>query len=369
MSDTFVPPLDLKSLLAPHQEAMIAAASEVIKSGQFVLGPKVEAFEEAFAAYCGVAHCVGTSNGTTALHLASRLLNIGPGDEVIMSPYTFASTAWLASYQFAKPVFVDIDPATFCLDPVAVEAAITPKTKAVVAVHLYGHPCEMDTLLAICKKHGVALIEDAAQAHGAVYRGKRVGGFGEVACFSFYPTKNLPAAGEGGALVTNNADFDKRARALRNHGSFERYHHEDVGYNYRMDGIQGAVLGVLLPYLDTWTQTRRRLAHRYHELLADTPLVLPHEAEGCESVYHLYTVRTPERDKLIAHLKANNVGSSNHYPRAMHQQPCYAALGYAKGSLPHAEAAAAQSINLPIFPTMTAAQQDQVAAAIRTYFG
>ncbi|MBC2594117.1 DegT/DnrJ/EryC1/StrS family aminotransferase [Ruficoccus amylovorans] len=369
MSQPFVPPLDLQSLLSPHREAIAAAVAEVIDSCHYVLGPKVEAFEEAFAAYSESAHCIGVNSGTSALHLATRLLDIGPGDEVITTPYTFASSAWCASYQGATPVFVDIDPATFCIDPAAVEAAVTPRTKAIVAVHLYGHPCEMDALKAICQKHDLALIEDAAQAHGARYKGKRVGAIGDMGCFSFYPTKNLPCAGEGGALTTDCDKLAARGRSLRNHGSTVRYFHEEVGYNYRMEAIQGAVLGVLLPNLEGWTEARRRLAHRYHELLDGLPLQLPREAEGCESVYHLYTVLAPERDKLIATLKEQGVGTSNHYPRAMHLQPCYADLGYKEGSLPAAERAAREAVNLPMFPTMTLEQQDTVCAALRAYFG
>lgn len=369
MSQSFVPPLDLQSLLSPHREAIAEAVSEVIASCGYILGPKVEAFEQAFAAYCEAPHCIGVNSGTSALHLATRLLDIGPGDEVITTPYTFASSAWCVSYQGATPVFADIDPATFCLDPAAVEAAITPRTKAIVAVHLYGHPCEMDALKTICDKHGLALIEDAAQAHGARYKGKRVGSLGNMTCFSFYPTKNLPCAGEGGALVTDSDELDSHGRALRNHGSIERYFHHEVGYNYRMEALQGAVLGVLLPHLEGWTQARQRIAHRYHELLDGLPLELPREAEGCESVYHLYTVRAPERDKLIANLKEQGVGTSNHYPRAMHLQPCYEGLGYKEGSMPVAEKAAQQAVNLPIFPTMTDEQQDRVCAALRAYFG
>ncbi|MEM9227235.1 MAG: DegT/DnrJ/EryC1/StrS family aminotransferase, partial [Verrucomicrobiota bacterium] len=275
MSETPVPPLDLKSLLAPHREAIATAVMEVIDSCGFVLGPKVEAFEQAFAAYCEVPHCVGVNSGTSALHLAARLVDIQPGDEVIVPAYTFASTAWCPSYEKATPVFVDIDAATFCIDPAAAEAAITPKTKAIVAVHLYGHPCAMEALTALCDKHGLALIEDCAQAHGARYQGQRVGSFGQAGCFSFYPTKNLPAAGEGGALVTNDDTAAVRAKALRNHGSTQRYYHEDIGYNYRMEAIQGAVLGILLPDIHAWTSARQQLARRYHKLLADTPLALP----------------------------------------------------------------------------------------------
>jgi len=368
MSDISVPPLDLKSLLAPHREKIAAEINEVIDSCYFVLGPKVEAFETAFASYCEAAHCVAVNSGTSALHLATRVLGVEPGDEVIVPAYTFASTAWCASYEKATPVFVDMDPATFCLDPKAVEAAITPKTKAVVAVHLFGHPAAMDELRAICDKHGLGLIEDAAQAHGARLNGTRVGNFGDMTCFSFYPTKNLPACGEGGAVVTNSAEFDNRLRGLRNHGSFERYYHNEVGFNYRMEAIQGAVLSVLLPYIEEWTLARRAQAKRYTEALAELPLELPREAPGAESVYHLYTVRTPKRDELIAYLRERNIGTSNHYPRTLHLQPCYAELGYKEGSLPESERAAREVINLPIFPSMSEEQQAHVIASIKSFF-
>ena len=225
-------------------------------------------FEKDFARYVGAEHCVGFNSGTSALHVAMLLLGVGPGDEVITTPFTFVATSWAISYVGAKPVYVDIDDATFNLDPKLVERAITPRTKAVMPVHLYGHPFDVDPILAVCRKHKLPLVEDAAQAHGAKYKGKTIGTFGEISCFSFYPGKNLGACGEGGALVTNNAAFDKRARTLREHGSTVRYYHDEVGYNYRMEGIQGAVLGVKLKHLAKWTDERRRVAHRYHELLA-----------------------------------------------------------------------------------------------------
>ena len=225
-------------------------------------------FEKDFARFVGAEHCVGFNSGTSALHVAMLLLGVGPGDEVITTPFTFVATSWAISYVGAKPVYVDIDDATFNLDPKLIERAITPRTKAVMPVHLYGHPFDLDPILAICRKHKLPLVEDAAQAHGAKYKGKIVGTFGEISCFSFYPGKNLGACGEGGALVTNNAAFAERARALREHGSTVRYYHDEVGYNYRMEGIQGAVLGVKLKHLAKWTAERRRVAHRYHELLA-----------------------------------------------------------------------------------------------------
>jgi len=296
------------------------------------------------------------------------LLNIGPGDEVITTPCTFVATSWAISYVGAKPVYVDIDDATFNLDPARVEKAITPRTKAIMPVHLYGHPANLGPLLDICRRHNLPLVEDAAQAHGATYKGKTIGTFGAVSGFSFYPGKNLGAYGEGGALVTNNPDFAARARALREHGSTQRYYHDEIGYNYRMEGIQGAVLGVKLKHLASWTHERRRVAHRYNELLADTPLQLPHEADYAESAWHLYVVRHPRRDELKKHLEANHVGCALHYPLPLHLQKAYAHLGYKQGDFPIAEKAARQCLSLPIFPELTGAQLQRVAAVIRDFF-
>ncbi len=364
----FVPPLDVKAQLEPHREAVKEAIANVLESGVYVLGPEVEAFETEFAAFCGAEHCVAVNSGTSALHLTMRLYDIGPGDEVIIPPYTFAATAWAPSYVGATPVFAEIDEATFCLDPKAVEKAITPKTKAVIAVHLYGHPADTEALGALCKKHGIALIEDAAQAHGARLGGQSAGTLGDAACFSFYPTKNLPACGEGGAVVTNDAALADRCRALRNHGSHRRYFHDEVGYNYRMEAVQGAVLRIHLKSLAQWNAARQRLARRYLETLKETPLLLPWEADGAESVYHLFTVRHPEAETLCEQLKKENIGFSRHYPRPMHLQPCYAELGHKEGDFPISEAASQQCINLPIFPTMTDEQQNRVVEAIRTFF-
>jgi len=279
------------------------------------------------------------------------------------------ATSWAISYVGATPVYVDIDDATFNLDPKLIEKAITPKTKVIMPVHLYGQPFNVDAILEICRKHKLPLVEDSAQAHGAKFKGKVVGTFGEISCFSFYPGKNLGAAGEGGALVTNNAAFAKRARALREHGSTVRYYHDEVGYNYRMEGIQGAVLGVKLPHLQKWTDARRRVAHRYHELLKGTPLQLPLEASFAESAYHLYVVRHPRRDELKAHLDAHGVGCALHYPLPLHLQKCYANLGYKNGDFPFAEKAGRECLSLPIYPELTDAQIERVATTVRSFFG
>lgn len=363
-----VPYFDLKGQIQSVRADLDRAIAEQLDNGSFCLGPAVDAFEKAFAAYHGGKHCLGFNSGTSALHVATRILNLGAGDEVITTPFTFIATSWAIVYTNAKPVFVDIDPVTMNLDPAKVEAAITPRTKAIMPVHLYGHPVDLDPLLKICAKHKLPLIEDAAQAHGAKYKGKVIGTFGSMSCFSFYPGKNLGACGEGGAFITNDDAIHKRARALREHGAYERYYHEEIGYNYRMEGIQGAALGVKLKHLPAWTARRRELAHRYHELLKGTPLTLPVEAPYAESVYHLYVVRHPQRDALRDFLAKKGVGTALHYPLPLHQQKCFAYLGYKDGQFPLTEKAARECLSLPIYPEMSNAQQDAVAAGIVEYF-
>ena len=314
-----IPYLDLRAQMKPLRAELDAVIARTLDNCSFCLGPDVVQFEKDFAKFCGAEYCVAMNSGTAALHIALLLLNVGPGDEVITTPFTFVATSWAISYVGATPVYVDIDDATFNLDPKLVEKAITPKTKAVMPVHLYGQPFNVEPILEICRKHKLPLVEDSAK-----FNGKVIGTFGEISCFSFYPGKNLGAAGEGGALVTNNADFAQRARALREHGSTVRYYHDEVGFNYRMEGIQGAVLGVKLPHLQKWTDARRRVAHRYHELLKSTPLQLPLEASFAESAYHLYVVRHPKRDELKKFLEENQVGCALHYPLPLHLQKCYA---------------------------------------------
>ena len=367
MSDK-IPYLDLPAQLRGVRKEIDAAIARTIDKCSFCLGPDVTQFEKDFAKFCGADHCVGFNSGTSALHVAMLLLGVGPGDEVITTPFTFVATSWAISYVGAKPVYVDIDDATFNLDPKLIERAITPRTKTVMPVHLYGHPFDADAILEICRKHKLPLVEDACQSHGAKYRGRTVGTFGAISGFSFYPGKNLGACGEGGALVTNNAAFDKRARSLREHGSTMRYYHDEVGYNYRMEGIQGAVLGVKLKHLAEWTAERRRVAHHYHELLGGTPLQLPGEAAWGESAYHLYVVRHPRRDDLKKHLEANGVGCALHYPLPLHLQKCYADLGYKAGDFPVAEKAARECLSLPIFPELTDAQIQRVATVIKDFF-
>ena len=363
-----IPYLDLAAQLRGIRKDLDVAITRTIDNCSFCLGPDVAQFEKDFARFIGAEHCLGFNSGTSALHVALLLLDIKPGDEIITTPFTFVATSWAISYVGAKPVYVDIDEATMNLDPKLIERALTPRTRAVMPVHLYGHPFDLDPVLAICKRHKLPLVEDAAQAHGAKYKNKIVGTFGEISCFSFYPGKNLGACGEGGALVTNNAAFSTRARSLREHGSTVRYYHDEIGFNYRMEGIQGAVLGVKLKHLERWTNQRRRVAHRYHELLKTTPLRLPLEATYAESAWHLYVVRHPRRDELKKHLESNGVGCALHYPVPLHLQKCYANLGHQPGDFPVAERAARECLSLPIYPELTDEQMRRVADVVKDFF-
>ena len=364
-----IPYLDLAAQIRSLRKDLDAAIARTLDHCSFCLGPDVAQFEKDFARFTGAEHCVGFNSGTSALHVAMLLLGIGPGDEVITTPFTFVATSWAISYVGARPVYVDIDDATFNLDPALLARAITPRTKAVLPVHLYGHPFAVEPIQAICRQHNLPLVEDAAQAHAAKYRGKLIGSFGAMSCFSFYPGKNLGAYGEGGALATNDASLAARARSLREHGSTRRYYHDEVGYNYRMEGIQGAVLGVKLKHLEAWTRARRGVAHRYHKLLAGTPLQLPVEADDAQSAYHLYVVRHPQRDELKKHLEANHVGCALHYPVPLHLQKCYAGLGYKPGDFPVAEKAARECLSLPIYPELEDGQMQRVAEVIKGFFG
>jgi dTDP-4-amino-4,6-dideoxygalactose transaminase len=368
MTET-IPYLDLPAQIRPLRAELDAVIARTIDNCSFCLGPDVAQFEKDFARFCGAGHCVGFNSGTSALHVAMLLLGVGPGDEVITTPFTFVATSWAISYAGAKPVYVDIDDTTFNLDPKRLEQAITPRTKAVMPVHLYGQPFDVDPILAVCRKHKLPMVEDACQAHGAKYSGKVVGTFGDISCFSFYPGKNLGAFGEGGALVTNNAELAKRARSLREHGSTVRYYHDEIGFNYRMEGFQGAVLGVKLKHLENWTRERQRVARRYAELLAGTPLQLPSQAALAESVWHLYVVRHPRRDELKKFLETNHVGCALHYPVPLHLQKCYASLGHKAGDFPVAEKAARECLSLPIFPELTDLQIQRVARVVKEFFG
>lgn len=364
-----IPLVDLKAQYATIRMEIDAAIQRVLDSTAFILGREVAQFEDAFAAYCGAPYAVGVSSGTAALHLALLACGVGPGDEVITSPHTFIATAEAISHCGARPVFVDIDPVSYNLDVQRVEAAIGGRTKAVVAVHLYGNPVDMEQLLAVTRRRGIHVIEDAAQAHGAMIKGQRVGTFGTAGCFSFYPGKNLGAYGDAGMVVSNDPEVAARVRLLRDHGRREKYVHEAVGYGYRLDALQAAVLHVKLRHLDQWNLRRRHAARRYCELLTASNVVLPYTAPHAEPVYHLFVVRTPERDRVLEHLQAHGIGAGVHYPIPVHLQPVYAPLGLQPGSFPHAERAAREVLSLPLYPEITVAQQQEVTAALHAAIG
>ncbi len=344
------------------------AIQRVISRASFIMGEEVEIFEREFANFCGAQCSVGVASGTAALHLALLACGIGPGDEVITTPFTFIGTAEAISHCGAKPVFVDIDPATYNIDPTKIEAAVTERTKAIIPVHLYGQPADMDPILAIAHRHGLQVVEDAAQAHGARYKGKRVGTIGDVACFSFYPAKNLGAYGDAGAVVTSNDEIAHKVRLLRDHGRESKYEHLEIGYGERLDALQAAILAVKLRYLEKWNKARRARAQYYNELLADCNVTIPYESPDALHVYHLYVVRTPNRDALLAALKRQGIGASVHYPLPLHRQPAYLLEpGCADVHLPIAETAAAEVLSLPMYPELSKKQQEVVARAIKDF--
>jgi dTDP-4-amino-4,6-dideoxygalactose transaminase len=360
-----IPFVDLRAQYATLRGEMLPALEEVLASGTYVLGPRVAEFEEAFAAYLGAKHCVGVSSGTAALHLALIAAGVGPGDEVITVPMTFIATCWAVSYVGATPVFVDVDPASYTMDVARVEACITPRTKALLPVHLYGQPADMEPLLELAQRRRLAVIEDAAQAHGATYQGRAAGTLGLCGCFSFYPGKNLGAYGEGGAVVTNDVGVAARLRALRDHAQTERYLHNELGFNYRMDALQGAVLGIKLRHLRHWTDARRTLAARYRELLADLPIQLPAEADGRRHVWHLFVMLCEQRDAVQRALREGGVLTGLHYPVPVHLQKPYRHLGHGPGAFPVAERIGRECLSLPLFPEMTTRQQDAVVQRLR----
>jgi len=362
-----IPFVDLKAQYQSIKPEIDAAVIGVLGSTQFVLGSAVLAFEQAFAPYCQAEHAVGVSNGTSALHLALLAAGIGRGDEVITTPFTFIASASAIDYTSARPVFVDIDPASFAIDPAKIEAAITSRTKAILPVHLYGRPADMDPILEIARRHNLVVIEDAAQAHGAEYKGRRAGSMGDMGCFSFYPGKNLGAYGEGGAVTTNNPEYARTLRILRDWGAERRYHHHLKGFNYRLEGIQGAVLGVKMKYIEGWTETRRTHAASYDELLADSAYDLPTTPSHLRHVYHVYAIRHPRRDALQAFLHDREIETNIHYPIPVHLQRCFAELKHKVGDFPHAERAANEVLSLPMYPELQPQQQDQVIAALHEW--
>jgi len=364
VTNVAVPFVDLKQQYASIKTEVDAAIARVIENTSFILGPEVRAFEAAFAEYVGARACIAVNSGTAALQLALMAAGVGAGDEVIVPSFTFFATAEAVSVLGATPVFVDVDPVSYTITAAAFERAITPHTRAVIPVHLYGQPADLDPILELARKHNLHVIEDAAQAHGAEYKDKRVGALGSAGCFSFYPSKNLGAYGEAGAVVTNDEQLATRLRLLRDHGSTSKYAHAIVGYNFRMEEIQAAVLNVKLPHLKSWNDARWARAARYHEALSDSNLVLPREMDYARHVYHVYAVQSEHRDDLQKRLTAAGVQTGVHYPIPIHLQPAYASLGYKRGDLPVTEALAERVLSMPMFPELSDEQLDRVAAAI-----
>jgi dTDP-4-amino-4,6-dideoxygalactose transaminase len=380
-----IPLCDLRIQYANLRDEIDAAMQAVAADGHYILGPRVKQFEASIAAYCGVEHAVGVGSGTDALHLALLALDIGPGDEVITTPFTFIATTEAIGMVGATPVFVDIDPHTFNIDPLQIEAAVTSRTKAILPVHLYGQPCDMDRIMNTAHAYGLRVIEDCAQAIGAQYKGRKTGTFGDVGCFSFFPSKNLGCFGDGGMVVTDDPQVYERVEMLRRHGAKVKYHHTELGVNSRLDELQAAILSVKLPYLDRWTELRRQHAYRYNQLLAgcdraiaprelvsggyDSPRSLFCGNDLLFAAYHQYTVLVDDRQMLLRALEADNIGSCVYYPVPLHLQAVHARLGYKRGALPQAESAAARCLSLPMFPELTAEQQDQVVRAVGSALG
>jgi dTDP-4-amino-4,6-dideoxygalactose transaminase len=364
-----IPFVDLKSQYASIKSEIDGAIADVISKTAFIGGPHLKAFETAFAGFCKVKHCVGVGNGTDALFIALRALGIGDGDEVITAANSFIATSEAITMAGAKPVFVDIDPATYNIAVAGIEEKITPKTKAIIPVHLYGQPTEMDTILEIARKNNLKVVEDAAQAHGALYKGRTIGSIGDAACFSFYPGKNLGAYGDGGAIVTDDDEVAIRARMLANHGRIDKYDHEIEGVNSRLDGLQCAILEVKLRHLPEWSKSRRDNAYLYNKHLKDSGLVTPVEIDDVGAVYHLYVVRVPseKRQKLQEHLKADGISTGIHYPITLPNLKAYAYLGHSKDDFPNATKASHEILSLPMFPELTEEQIGRVAERIKGF--
>jgi dTDP-4-amino-4,6-dideoxygalactose transaminase len=359
-----IPFVDLKAQYAGIKDEVNAAIQNVLETCQFTLGSEVEAFEQEFASYCSAQYGIGVNTGTSALHLALLAAGVGPSDEVITVPFTFVATVAAIHYTGAKTVFVDIDPQTFTMDVKAIESAITQRTKAIIPVHLYGQSADMDPILEIAKRHNLVVVEDACQAHGAEYKGKRVGSLGDMGCFSFYPGKNLGAYGEGGMVTTNNPEYTRTIRMLRDWGAEKKYHHVLKGYNYRLEGIQGAVLRVKLKYLEEWTEGRRAAAACYNQLLTGLGVATPKEMAYARHVYHVYAIRARQRNEWQQALQAKGVQTGIHYPIPVHLLPAYADLGYMADDFPHSERAANEVLSLPMFAELTRAQCEEVCEAI-----
>jgi dTDP-4-amino-4,6-dideoxygalactose transaminase len=359
--------LDLKGQHAQVKDELFAAFEEVYAKTAFSGGSFVTKFEEEFASFCETQYAAGCNNGTNALHLALIALNIKEGDEIILPANTFIATAWAVSYMKAKPVFVDCDAETWEIDPKAVEAAITEKTKLVIGVHLYGMPFDIDAVAELCENRNIPFIEDAAQAQGATYKGKRVGGFGEMACFSFYPGKNLGACGEGGGITSDNEEYIKKIGMLRNHGCEERYYHDILGYNMRMGGLEGASLSIKLKYLDSWNGKRRAIAEKYQEGITNPKINMQKAVEGSLSVYHVFVVTTDEKDAFVEHLKFNGVNPAFHYPVPCHLQKAYKDLNHKEGDFPNSEYLAYHSVSLPMYAELSDQEVQTVIEVVNKF--
>jgi dTDP-4-amino-4,6-dideoxygalactose transaminase len=364
-----IPLVDLKAQYASIKPEIDAAIQQVLDDTSFILGEHVDDFERSFARYVGAKRAVGVASGTAALHLALLACDVGPGDEVITTAHTFIATAEAISHTGARPVFVDIDPRTYNLDPNRVEDAVGPRTKAILPVHLYGQPAEMDALLDISQRRNLWLIEDAAQAHGAEFEERRCGSIGHLACFSFYPGKNLGAYGDAGAVTGNDETLLTKVRVLRNHGRLTKYEHEEIGFGERLDALQAAILSVKLSHLEAWTEARQAHARRYTELLSDCEVVTPYEPPNVRHVYHLYVIRTARRDPMLAYLKAKQIGAGVHYPVPLHRQRAYLNGGYEDVLLPITEQIAAEVLSLPMYAELTEDQTAYVVESVKEFTG
>ena len=366
-SETKIPFLDLKGQYNQIKDEVLEAVEEVFANTAFTNGFSVKNFEKNFAAFCNTEFASTVNSGTSALHLAMRALDIGNGDEVIIPVNTFIATAWAPLYVNATPVFVDCNPETWQIDPQKIEEKITKKTKAIIGVHLYGQPFDIDAVKKIADKHNIYLIEDAAQAHGAKYKGQRIGGFGEMACFSFYPGKNLGTYGEGGAITTNNENYFKRIQSLKDHASVNKYYHEEEGYNMRMGGVEGAVLGIKLKYIDDWNNRRREIAKMYQDGITNPKIKMQKQPDNVESIYHLFVVTTEDRQDFIKYLNNKNIFPGMHYPVPCHLQKAFTTLGYKNGDMPNSEYLAEHCVSLPMFAELSDKDIMTVTDVINNY--
>ncbi|OGH56355.1 MAG: hypothetical protein A3G34_13335 [Candidatus Lindowbacteria bacterium RIFCSPLOWO2_12_FULL_62_27] len=364
MNSYRIPVLDLKKQDRPARPAILRAIRRVLDRQEYVQSAATERFERAFGRWLGVREVVGVNSGTAALYLALKAMGVGQGDEVITTPFSFTATLEAIVHAGARPVLVDIDPATFCISPAGVDRALTRRTKVILPVHLYGHPADMDRLGAMARKGKVQILEDAAQAHGATWNGRKAGTFGRAAAFSFYPSKNLGAYGDAGAVVTDDPDLAERLRKLRNHGRTARYAHDLVGYNERLDGVQAAVLLAKLPFLNRWVRQRRSQAHRYDLALKNLRMILPKVHTKARHAYHLYVIRVRNRDSVAAALRSHGIDSAVHYPVPLHLQPCFKKLGYRRGDFPESELAAQSVLSLPLYPGLPKSHQARVVQVL-----